>query len=318
MTLVLGMSKREGIYLSADYRVTDLRSGRLVDDASVKHLTVHYPPEGGPKVLFAYSGLAVLPDGAPTGRWLRETLRGESEFIDQSMAHLRDRLDRDVAPAKVPLVVNALVLEGDRRLFGGLSNLRRDGRVVDSFGYVMNELDGPFWFANGSGAAAVIADERFELLRRQLDVRPRKPLDHMRLFVFHQPPRLCQGADRQPLLPRLVHKADERTSLPRKPSSSPAKKCRSRCLSCSSGLISQTLCGGLSKLPRRSSGEIPLPSNLRPPPTRISADALDFIAWASVPGMTPDRALTGRAPGSSGKISRCFSLITPRETVVRG
>lgn len=188
MTLVLGMSKPEGIYLSADYRVTDLRSGRLVDDASVKHVTVHYPPQDGPKVLFAYSGLAFLPDGTPTGQWLRETIRGESEFIDQSMAHLRERLDRDVAATKVPLIINALVLEGDRRLFGGLSNLRRDGgtnvaTVVESFGYVMNELDEPFWFANGSGAAAVIADERFELLRRQLNVRPRKPLDHMRLLA---------------------------------------------------------------------------------------------------------------------------------------
>ena len=182
------MSKPEGIYLSADYRVTELRSRKLVDDASLKHLTVHYPPEGGPKVLFAYSGLAFLPDGTPTGRWLRETLRGESEFIDQSMAHLRERLDRDVARATVPLIINALVLEGEPRLFGGLSNLRRDqetgdARVVDSFGYVMNELDGPFVFANGSGVAALMADRHFELLRHQIDVWPRKPLDHMRLLA---------------------------------------------------------------------------------------------------------------------------------------
>ena len=39
LTLLLGMSKAEGIYMSADYRVTDARSGRLIDDASTKFLT---------------------------------------------------------------------------------------------------------------------------------------------------------------------------------------------------------------------------------------------------------------------------------------
>jgi hypothetical protein len=39
MTLILGMSKPEGVYLSSDYRVTDARSGKLIDDASVKFLS---------------------------------------------------------------------------------------------------------------------------------------------------------------------------------------------------------------------------------------------------------------------------------------
>jgi hypothetical protein len=217
VTLILGMSKPEGIYLSADYRVTELPSRNLVDDASLKHLTVHYPPEGGPKVLLAYTGLAFLPDGTPTGQWLRETLRGESEYIDQSMAHLRERLDRDVARAKAPLIINALVLENDRRLFGGLSNLRRDpgskdATVMRSFGYVMNELDGPFVFGNGSGVAALIADHHFELLRDQLDVWPRKPLDHMRLLAAVNRRVAAKESTVSPYCHVSYINADERTS----------------------------------------------------------------------------------------------------------
>jgi hypothetical protein len=83
MTLILGMSKPDGIYMSTDYRVTDYRTGTLVDDSSVKFLTAHYPPDKtGPKALMGYAGLAVLPDGTKTGDWIRETLRGESEVID--------------------------------------------------------------------------------------------------------------------------------------------------------------------------------------------------------------------------------------------
>jgi hypothetical protein len=185
VTLILGVSKAEGIYMSTDYRVTDGRSGRLIDDASIKFLTVHYP--GEPKALLAYTGLAILPDGTPTGTWIRETLRGESEVIDQSMAHLQSRLDRDIAHLGMPLMVNVLVLEGERRLFGGFSNVKKDaskGLVLNkSFGYVMQELEEPFMFANGSGATRVIADQHLEKIRTQLSVRPRKPLDHMGLLA---------------------------------------------------------------------------------------------------------------------------------------
>jgi hypothetical protein len=49
VTLVLGMSKDEGVYLSVDYRVTNASTGEVEDDVVVKFLTVSYPPEGGPR-----------------------------------------------------------------------------------------------------------------------------------------------------------------------------------------------------------------------------------------------------------------------------
>ncbi len=189
MTLILGMSKPEGIYLSADFRVT--LNGHLVDDASVKLLDVQFPPIGGTRALIAYTGLAELPDGTSMGTWLVETIRGESEFPDQAMAHLLSRLNRDVAPCRKLLILNVLLIEGahgTRRLFGGLTNVRGLGtsggtKVMREFEYQMSEVSGVFAFASGSGAAKVVADGHFDLVRRQLEVRPRRALDHMKLLA---------------------------------------------------------------------------------------------------------------------------------------
>ena len=46
MTLILGMSKPEGIYLCVDYRVTDSRTGGVLDDAAPKILQVTFPRPG--------------------------------------------------------------------------------------------------------------------------------------------------------------------------------------------------------------------------------------------------------------------------------
>jgi len=217
MTLILGMSKAEGIYMSTDYRVTDARSGSLVDDASIKFLTVHYPPhEGGPKALLAYTGLAILPDGSQTGLWLRETLRGESEVFDQSMAHLQARLDRDIAPLKIPLIINAVVVHGARRYAGGLSNLRIDNGkrpvIRSSFGYTIQELKEPFAFANGSGAGQVLAGPDHELLRAQLNVKPRRIFDHMKLLATVNRRVAARERSVSPFCQVSFINADDRTS----------------------------------------------------------------------------------------------------------
>jgi hypothetical protein len=178
------MSKAEGIYLSVDYRVTDARTGRKLDDESVKFLIVHYPPQdGGVKALFAYTGIARLPDGTRVGDWIRETLRGESEIPDVSMRHLRERLDRDIAPLKHGLIINILALQGDKRHFGAFTNMKTDGTLRDAFDYGMYELAEPIAFCNGSGGARVLADGHIEALNKQRRVLPRRPHDHMNLLA---------------------------------------------------------------------------------------------------------------------------------------
>lgn len=187
MTLIMGMSKAEGIYMSVDHRVTNGQTGAILDDAAPKHLTVYYPPAGeGPKALFGYTGVAVLPDGTRTGDWLRETLRGgEAESIEQSMAHLGERLNRDYARFRQLLVVNVLSIEpSGRRAFGEFCNLRPTalGKVVDAeFHLRGGVLGGPFAFFNGSGFPHIGA-KNYALLERQLTVWPNRPLDHMNLL----------------------------------------------------------------------------------------------------------------------------------------
>ena len=186
VTLILGMSKPEGIYLCVDYRVTDSRTGGVLDDAAPKILQVTFPPlDGGPKALLGYTGVAILPDGTRTGDWIRETLRGESEVINAAMAHLKSRLNRDIARLRGALIINILVLEPNARFFGAFSNVRKTafGVVVQPhFDYVMQPLTAPFLFGNGSGAYRLDA-ATYRKLESQLDVRPRKAFDHMKLLA---------------------------------------------------------------------------------------------------------------------------------------
>ncbi len=190
MTLLLGMSKPEGIYLCADYRVTNAVTGRVIDDSTTKCLTIHYPPlSGGTKALLAFTGTAVFPDGTPTMTWIRETLRGESEYPDQSLTHLRSRLDRDHARLPQPLIINILALHENRRFFGGITNLRLNAarnavEIMPEFGYEIRELEASFFFANGRAAAKTLADEKLAKLRSLLDTVPRTVMDHMRLMAI--------------------------------------------------------------------------------------------------------------------------------------
>lgn len=169
--------------------MTNSRTRELINDISIKTLTMHYPPlnDGGPKVLLGFTGLAELPDGTPMITWIRETLRGESEVINQSLNHLRKRLNRDIAPLQQPLIINFLVLERYRRLFGGLTNLRTplpgQTPVMPGFKYVMNRLDGWTIIANGSGAHRLINDGHLSRLQSHLGTIPRKPMDHMNLLA---------------------------------------------------------------------------------------------------------------------------------------
>lgn len=183
MTLILGMSKPEGIYLSVDYRVTNSNTKKLIDDKSVKFLVAHYPPDQvGPKALFAYTGIALLGDGTPVGDWLRETPRGESDTFNASMQHLLERLNRDFARYRQPLIINALVTDQNRRFFGGLSNMMTTG-VADSFGYELREVSNTFVFANGSGGMRVRPEGHLDFLWGQINVRPRRVHDHMKLLA---------------------------------------------------------------------------------------------------------------------------------------
>jgi hypothetical protein len=183
VTLILGMSKAEGIYLSVDCRVTEEHSGRLLNDATVKFVIVHYRERI--KALFAYTGIAWLPNGTRVSRWLQRCLNAGPMQFDSSMEYLHGMLDRDLAPFGKILVVNVLAVRGTERYFAGFSNTDWF-HVTPAFKHKREVLTQPFSFGNGAGAALSfsnhVARQTF-LLSMRLHQRPRHPHDHMNLLA---------------------------------------------------------------------------------------------------------------------------------------
>lgn len=178
------MSKPEGIYVCVDYRVTDSRNGNVIDDSAIKSLRVDFAPlPTGVKALLTFTGVAILPDGTPTMTWIRETLRGESEIPNQALAHLRERLNRDYAGMRHPLIVNILAIHGEKRFFGGFSNIATtSSKPLTEFGYLMQEVNNKFLFANGRRASTAFADAKLQKMQSLLGTKPRSVEDHMKLL----------------------------------------------------------------------------------------------------------------------------------------
>jgi hypothetical protein len=152
-----------------------------LDDKSVKFVRIDYA--NGLRVLMAYTGIARLPDQTPVGEWLRTTLRGNADTPDDSMTLLRQRLDRDIAPLGYGLIVNLLGIRGDERYFGVFTNIRLDRTIRPDFDYGMYALPEPCVIGNGSGAKQVVRGGHYNRLVQQLDVRPRKVFNHMKLLA---------------------------------------------------------------------------------------------------------------------------------------
>jgi hypothetical protein len=166
--------------------VSDSKTRECLDDAVVKFLTVQYPPdEGGPTAVFAYTGLAMLPDGthSETG-YARPCGAIRSSYSTHRCSIYFERLNRVLARYQAPLIVNVLVLAGERRYSGGFSNVNADFSIRPSFGYQLHDVTGqPGVFVNGSGARRVMDDGHFDMLRQQVAVRPRHPHNHMKLLA---------------------------------------------------------------------------------------------------------------------------------------
>lgn len=184
------MSKPEGIYMSVDFRTSVPGTQQPIDDATVKFLTVHYPPANiGPKAVIAYCGVATTQDNrTPLGDWLRETMRGETDSFEDSMRHLGARLDRDLSrwlhKFQTALIVNVLVIDREhKRYLGGFSNLRQDGITVSrKFEYCMEAMKKPL-FGNGLGAARVLTSGEAAKLSHALSVTVRHPRQHMEFLA---------------------------------------------------------------------------------------------------------------------------------------
>lgn len=192
VTLVLGLIRQEGVYACVDHRLTHTRARRVADDAATKHVIVHYPPmRVGPRAVITYTGNAFAPDGTRTDIWIRNILGGGvQEAIGTSMNRIHEGLINDFGPAGKGLIVNVLAIDGDHRYFGGFSNIkaaRPDGSasIESTFGYSMKEETEPYWFANGSGAFTLQAEnDLVDRMQGLVETAPADPREHMDVLAL--------------------------------------------------------------------------------------------------------------------------------------
>lgn len=185
MTLIITLIRPEGIWQSADHRVT--KEGVRVDDDTPKQLSIHCPPDNaGQRILLAFTGLAKMPDGTPTLQWIRETIRGQPRFVTPTLEHLRDRLSRDLRGsqwAAEPLVLAGAVLEtSGRRGYVQIANINARFALLPEFKLVIPEVTGAAFFATGSGGYHISAQDQ-ALLQGQLGTRPNRWDDHLGLLA---------------------------------------------------------------------------------------------------------------------------------------
>lgn len=185
MTMIITMIRPEGVWQSADNRVT--LKGKIINDITPKLLHIVCPPfSNGPQILMAFTGLAELPDGTPMLQYIRETIRGENRAIVPMVEHLCSRLTRDVGRSiywRHMLILSCGIFEGDKRFYLEIRNRDANTRVSKrTFEYSAAEITEPTFFIGGSGRDR-IAPEDIELLRRQSKIRPAHWQDHLGLLA---------------------------------------------------------------------------------------------------------------------------------------
>ncbi|RIS77983.1 hypothetical protein [Mycobacteroides abscessus] len=188
MTLVLALSALNAICMSVDYRVTNSKTNAIIDPAAVKSLVVQVKPEeGGPRALLGYTGQAQLWGQMPTGRWLREVLRGQAQPFNDLMQHLLTQLNRRVMrDYKEPLLISVLAVHGtngEGRYWGGFSNIRKDLQLHHRFEYELRAIGTRCYYGTGSGAAVLKTGDYDNLVAAHLDVPEHTTEDHMKLLA---------------------------------------------------------------------------------------------------------------------------------------
>jgi hypothetical protein len=185
MTMIITMIRPEGVWQSADNRVT--KSGKIVDDAAPKQLHFVFPPlDGGPRALLGFTGLAEFPDGTPTVQWIRETVRGEPRTSNATFDYLCARLTRDVGGSSLwrnELLLTGGIFEGQKRFYVEIHNIDiKSGRLKRQFEYDIYEVTQPEVHIGGSGLRWVTRKDK-NLLMDQAKIRPASWEDHLGLLA---------------------------------------------------------------------------------------------------------------------------------------
>jgi hypothetical protein len=94
MTLNLTIVNTWGVWQCSDHRLVDPADWKVVDNYSIKHVILRCPDGAA---LLAYAGVGRV-GSVDVSDWIRETLRGETRTLDQSLILIRENSTLDLAP----------------------------------------------------------------------------------------------------------------------------------------------------------------------------------------------------------------------------
>jgi hypothetical protein len=94
MSLNLTIINSSGAWQASDHRLVEPKTGRIIDDASIKHVSLRCTDGAA---LLAYAGVGAIDD-VTLSDWIREILRGATGPVEQSVNLLRGAATRDLGP----------------------------------------------------------------------------------------------------------------------------------------------------------------------------------------------------------------------------
>jgi hypothetical protein len=188
MTLIMSWITPHGSWQSVDYLVT--RGNVHVKLDEPKQLSIHCGiplHEGNVRMLLGYTGLAEFPDGTPTIRWIRNTLRGFNRTHVDTLAFLIERLDRDLGQSQAwrnVLIFSVIIHEPHtgKRFHVHISNIGPGLVPVRKFSQSGIEVVPGGAVFVPSNPLVVTAAVR-QRLERLSFVRPNKPSDYQGLLA---------------------------------------------------------------------------------------------------------------------------------------
>lgn len=187
MTLAITLVTPRGVWASADHRLTEIPSGNLVTDQSVKYVSVQCSDGAA---LITYTGLGRV-GRTDVSKWMREILRGESRTVDETLIDLREQATARLGIPAMSYGVQHTFLAG--AFLGGrawaveIKNFRSVTPLSTSALQPQFETaavavdDKSILLVAGAGRLA-ISDADWALLRRIADRQPRDPKEFLKLL----------------------------------------------------------------------------------------------------------------------------------------
>lgn len=126
MTLNITVVTPLGAWQCSDHRLSNPDTGAIEDDLSMKHLTLHCR-DG--HALISYSGIGSIR-GRHVSDWLRETLRGESRSLIETLTLIRANATRWIGPhveGRYPHLFNMGVYSEGAAWLVQIGNVWKDG-----------------------------------------------------------------------------------------------------------------------------------------------------------------------------------------------